>query len=213
MKKIMMAKYGFERWPEEDFTDDGNKFICYKVGRVRVSKLVSNGDAYIAARIDGPILPFEVYSKLPHYRAMDYLNGVAVEDLTDDDLVKLYNNCLEYEKEYTEAEQTIKLPTLEEIEKQCKLVVMKKRIAIVEVESLIKDNIATLMMKLSDYEWKYIKQYYNNLVKDITHYSVDAYPKTIVGTSHSIDFCKPNCYALNDSFYYTYIIEIIEKAI
>ncbi len=123
----MMTKYGFERWPEEDFTDDGSKFTCYKVGRVRVSKCVSDGDAYIAARIDGYILPFEVYSQLPHYRAMDYLNGVAVEDLTDDDLIKLYNNCLEYEKEYNEAEQTIELPTIKDIKEQCKLITAKNK--------------------------------------------------------------------------------------
>ena len=53
MKKIMMNKYGFVRWPEEDFSDDGNRFYCYKVGnRVRVSKLVSDGVAYISARVD-----------------------------------------------------------------------------------------------------------------------------------------------------------------
>ena len=213
MKKIMMTKYGFERWPEEDFTDDGNKFTCYKVGRVRESKCVSNGDAYIAARIDGNILPFEVYSQLPHYRAMDNLNGVTIEDLTDDDLIKLYNDCLEYEKEYTQAEQSIKLPTIEEIEEQCRLVVRKKLNEIVIVESLIKDNISALMMNVSDYDWKSIKQFYNSLMKEVSRYSVDTYPETILGTSHSIDFCKPNYSALNDSFYYTWIVEIIEKAI
>ena len=214
MKKIMLAKYGFERWTEEDFNDDGNKFTCYKVGtRVRVSKCVSDGDAYLAARIDGNILPFEVYSQLPHYRAMDYLNGVAIEDLTDNDLIKLYNDCLEYEKEYTEAEQTIELPTIEDIQEQCKLVVAKKQKEVDEVDSMIKNNLSKLMMNVSDYEWKYIKQYYNTLLKEASRYSVDNYPKTILGTSHSIDFCKPNYSALNDSFYYRWIVEIIEKAI
>ena len=72
MKKIMMTNYGFVRWPEEDFTDDSTRFTCYRVGkRVRVSKCTYNGEAYISARIDGAKLPYEVYSKLPHYSPLN----------------------------------------------------------------------------------------------------------------------------------------------
>ena len=39
-----MTKYGFKRWKDGDFSDDGNRFTCYRVGkRVSVSKLVSDG--------------------------------------------------------------------------------------------------------------------------------------------------------------------------
>ncbi len=69
------------------------------------------------------------------------------------------------------------------------------------------------MMNASDHAWRCIKQYYNSLVKEVSRYSVDNYPKIILGTSHSINFCKPNYSALNDSFYYTWIVEIIEKVI
>jgi hypothetical protein len=95
MKRILMKEYGFVRWPEEDFSDDGNRFYCFKVGeRVRVSKLVAQGTVFISARIDDIRLPFEIYSKLPHYRALDKLNGVSLESLQSSDLKQLYEDCL-----------------------------------------------------------------------------------------------------------------------
>ena len=213
MKKIMMTKYGFERWPEEDFSDDGTRFQIYKVGnRVRVSKAVSNGQAYIAARIDGDKLPYEIYSMLPHYHYLNKLNGVSISILTDEDITRLYDNCLAYEKEYEAAEASIQMPTLAEIEEQCKLVTAAKHKDICEVVKLIKDNITILMTTLSDYEWKNLKAYYNNMHKDVINYGYLDYPKKILGTCASINFCKPTTSALSHSYYYTYIVELIEKA-
>jgi hypothetical protein len=215
MKKIVMTKYGFERWPEEDFSDDGTRFQIYKAGkRVRVSKAVSNGMAYIAARIDGIMLPFEVYGALPHYKALDNLNGVPVSMITEEELVELYEDCLAYEKEYDAAEASIQMPTLSEIEEQCKLVTTNKYEAVTEVVSLIKNNITVLLEKLSDYQWKNLKHYYNMLVKDLNNYDARIYPKQILGTAQSIYFCKPTASALQakESFYYREIKEIVEKA-
>jgi hypothetical protein len=213
MKKIMMTKYGFERWPEEDFSDDGTRFQIYKVGnRVRVSKAVSNGQAYIAARIDGDKLPYEIYSMLPHYHYLNKLNGVSISILTDEDITRLYDNCLAYEKEYEAAEASIQMPTLTEIEEQCKLVTAAKHKDICEVVKLIKENITVLMSKLSEYEWKNLKAYYNNLHQEIIKYGYLDYPQKILGTCASIDFCKPATSALSHSYYYIYIVELIEKA-
>lgn len=213
MKKIVMTKYGFERCPEEDFSDDGTRFQIYKAGkRVRVSKAVSNGQAYIAARIDGVKLPFEVYSKLSHYKALDNLNGVPVSMITEEELMELYEDCLAYEKEYDAAEASIQMPTLSEIEEQCKLITAAKHKDICEVVALVKDNLAVLMAKLSEYEWKNLKAYYNSLCTEILKYNYQEYPQKILGTSLSIDFCKPTTSALKHSYYYIYIKELVEKA-
>ena len=70
MKRIVMAKYGFERWPEKDFTDDSSRYVCYRAGKaIRVSKLIADGQAYlsISSDVGRGTLPYEVYSKLPHY--------------------------------------------------------------------------------------------------------------------------------------------------
>ena len=102
MKRINLTKYGFVRWPGEDFSDDGNRFQCYRAGKkVRASKLVSDGQAYLSCSSDvgNYTLPYEVYSKLPHYNAAQWkYNGVSVEDLTEQDLIDWYNACVEFEK-------------------------------------------------------------------------------------------------------------------
>jgi hypothetical protein len=87
MKRINLVKYGFVRWPEEDFNDDGNNFTCYRAGKaVVVSKLVSDGQAYLSCGSDvgNHTLPYEIYSKLPNYNNAQWkYNGVSVEDLTE----------------------------------------------------------------------------------------------------------------------------------
>lgn len=113
MKRIMLTKYGFERWPEKDFTDEGNRFTCFRAGKnVRVSKHVYNGDVYLSIDtclgVGDKFLPYAIYSKLPHYRpaAWNY-NGISVATLTDDDLRNFYNACIAYEHEYEEAAEKL----------------------------------------------------------------------------------------------------------
>ena len=102
MKRINLTKYGFIRSPEEDFSDDGFHFTCYKVGKVSVSKSIYSGVAYISAGITNNELNYDEYSILPHYKSLSALNGIPVEYISDDDLIKLYNNCIAYEKEYNQ---------------------------------------------------------------------------------------------------------------
>ena len=102
MKRINLTKYGFIRSPEEDFSDDGVRFTCYKVGKVRVSKTIYSGVVYISARIINNELNYDEYSILPHYKSLSAINGIPADYISDDDLIKLYNNCIEYEKEYNQ---------------------------------------------------------------------------------------------------------------
>ena len=118
MERINLTKFGFVRSKEDDFSDDGNRFICYKIGKIRVSKLVSDGRAYIAGSMDDNKLAYEVYSKLPHYNDLYKLNGVDTSSITEEDLQDLYTTCVEYEKEYEAAVKTIVYPTQEELDEQ-----------------------------------------------------------------------------------------------
>lgn len=212
MKRIMMNKYGFERWPEEDFSDDGNRFTCYKVGnRVRVSKLVADGQAYISARIDGIKLPYEVYSQLPHYKVLDDLNGVSVDSIDEDDLLELYHACVEYEQEYDAAEANLDLPSMAAIKAQCSLIRDNLNRQLKEADSMIKANLTQLITNLSNYKWESIKTYYNNLLAELER--VDTYPARLYNTAQSIAFCDSSSSYLNDSYYYERILEIIGQAI
>jgi hypothetical protein len=107
MKRINLTKYGFTRWPERDFSDDGNRFTCYRAGKnVRVSKCLYNGEVFLSIEtcVGNKIIPYAIYSNLPHYReaAWNY-NGISVSSLTDEDLKNFYDACVAYEQEYEEA--------------------------------------------------------------------------------------------------------------
>ena len=210
MKKILMTKYGFSRWPEEDFSDDGNRFYCFKAGDiVRVSKLVSNGDVFISARIDGVKLPYDVYSQLPHYRTLDALNGVRLSTLSDEDLYKLYEDCIAYEQEYKNAEKNIVMPTLIEIKEQCEKIQLKAVDELNEVEKLLHENAVTILYTLSDYEISAVRRFLKGLVDRVKRFDPDKYALDLVGNYRSIDFCKPTCSELNDSYYYKELLRII----
>ena len=102
MEKVNLTKYGFIRTPDEDFSDDGTRFYCYAVGSVRVSKATGCGMYFIDGRIDRGELTWEEYSNLPHYKAIGKLNGIRKDELTEDMLTQLYEDCLAYEHEYAE---------------------------------------------------------------------------------------------------------------
>lgn len=211
MKKIMMTKYGFVRCPEEDFSDDGNRFHAYKVGRVRVTKLVADGEAYIDGDITDGKLPYDVYSKLPHYALCGKLNGVSLAALTDEDLQELYEDCQSYEAEYTAAENSIKYPSLDEITEQCKKLCAKRLVELGTVEDLMRDHGFEAATKLSAYEWKTLQEYIKNLMGKVKQYNPDTYPQSILGQAYSFNFVRPDNSDFKDCFYYTYIIEMLQK--
>ena len=212
MDKIMMTKYGFIRWPEEDFSDAVNRFTAYRVGkRVRVTKCTYKGEAYISADIQGTKLPYEVYSKLPHYSALSKLNGVSIESLTDDDLLALMAACVQYEKEYTDAENNIKMPTLEEIKEQCIKIQVKRTTEFITAEKLLSTKIASLAVKLNEWRWKDLRRYFLSLDNQVAAFNPETYAPTILNSSRSIGFCKPDCSELKDSWYYTQLIDLINS--
>ena len=129
MKKINLAKYGFERWPEEDFSDDGNRFTCYKhpdAPNVRISKLTAHGNVYIDGSLEQPQqdLTYEEYSKLDHYDDLDALNGVNAESVTEDQLKEFASNCIAFSKAYVEKVKKLasSVPTRQEIENKVKAI-------------------------------------------------------------------------------------------
>ena len=214
MKKIMMTKYGFVRWPEKDFSDDGNKFTCFRAGKnVRVSKLVADGAVYLS--IDSGVgncsLPYDVYSQLPHYKTANWeYNGVQVTPLTDEDLKEFYEACVAYEQEYEAAEAAIKYPTLEEIKDKAVKVTAKSLVELTKIEMLLKNYGLEVATKLSSYEWKQVQEYIKNLMVEVKKYDPETFPQTIVGKSSSFNFVKPETY-MEESYWFRYLKDLFEK--
>jgi hypothetical protein len=213
MKKINLTKYGFVRWPEEDFSDDGNRFTCFRAGKnVRVSKLVSDGEVYlsIGSSVGNGTLPHEVYCNLPNYnKACWKYNGVSVDSLTEQDLIDFYNACVSYEKEYEEAEANIVYPTIEEITAQCKKLTAKAEAEYKQASQLVVNAVLDgTIVKLSDYEIKELKNSLATLKNAVNNYDPTTYPQRLYRKSSSFNFVKTDNYdAVNKSWY----LERIEK--
>lgn len=107
-KNINLKRYGFVRAPEEDFTDDGNRFTCYYYDpehngdkRFRLSKLVDRGDVYISVGYTSP------ESRRTKY--FDDLNGVGVDTVINGGLEKLVKDIEEFKKGIDEFNKVTRL--------------------------------------------------------------------------------------------------------
>ena len=218
MKRINMTKYGFIRNEREDFHDDGNNFKGYATGpnsRLRISKLVSEGRAYLSADMNGCKLDYTEYSKLPHYQEATWLyNGKEVELLTESDLHNWYNACVEYEKEYIEAESKIVFPTIEEIRNQCIRIRKLRQQELSTITKLINDNGTSLLLGItSDYELRNLRDYYKNLKCAADGLDPDLYPQTIQKSNYGRNFVKETNGDLKENWYYVKLKEIISKVV
>lgn len=191
MKKINLTKYGFIRSQEDDFTDDGGRFTCFKVGDVKVTKLVSDGIVYISARIIDDKLPYEIYFNLPHYRALDKLNGVSLSSLTEEDLIELFNACINFQQEYKDAVNQVKYPTLKELQDKCEELTNELQKQLDKAEQLIKDNILKVFDNSNKYRLQELMEYYRHLKSNVKNsYNKNTYPQAVLGTSMSFNLMK-----------------------
>ena len=211
MERITLTKYGFIRSKEDDFSDDGNRFTCYKVGKVRVSKLVSDGEAYIDAYIDCGMLPYDIYSKLPHYKDMSVLNGVSVSSITEDDLQKLYEDCISYEKEYDDAYNAINWPSEKEIADKASEFFADYIKVYNQLEEELRYNMLTIANRCSSYEWSSLRDYIRSFRNAYEQYSdPDDYGRRLFKNVTSLEFVKktPN---VENNFWAKQIRKIIEQ--
>ena len=210
MTRVNLVKYGFVRDAAEDFSDDGNRFQVYKVGRIRVTKLVADGEAYIDGDIEDCKLPFEVYSKLPHYKALGKLNGVSLASLTEDDIQEFYEACQAYEVEYTNTANSIKYPTLEELIDKASRITNIRMLELSKIENRLNRNMREAITKFSAYEWKQLQEYFNAMVRDTHRYNIATYPQSIAGEQFSFTFVKPE-YEMGESYWFTSLVKLFEK--
>ena len=218
MKRINMAKYGFIRKESEDFTDDSNRFTGYTISsnsRLRISKLVSDGRAYLSSDMNGCKLDYTEYSKLPHYQdAVWNYNGVDMNSLTDEDLVNWYNACVEYEKEYIEAESKVVFPTIEEIRNQCIRIRSLRQQEFDSITKLINENGTKLLLGLTNnYELRNLRDYYDSLKKAAEGFDPDTYPQSIQKSNYGRNFVKETNGDLKENWYYKQLKEIISKVV
>ncbi len=217
MKKINLTKYGFVRWPEEDFHDDGNNFQCYRAGKaVRVSKLVSYGQVCLSISSEScgnGTLPYEVYSKLPYYNEATWsYNGVSVDSLTEADIQAFYEACISYEKAYEAAEANIQYPTIGELIEQCKKIQSKILLEVMHLEGLMGKHGMEAAAKFSSYEWTNLQECIKQMLGKVNYFNPLTLPQSMYKKSSSFTFVKENNSDLvNPTYWYKAAKEMFEK--
>lgn len=212
MTRINLVKYGFIRYPEEDFSDDGNRFTCYRFSDTNshISKLVSDGQAYLSAHVSGQ-LPYEVYSKLPYYKeAVWNYNGVSLSSLTDAMLQDFFNACVMYEKEYQAAEASIEYPTELELMAKCMRIQNKLLLEMTELETLMGEHAVEAAVEFSKWEWERLQEYLKHMLQELDKYNPEKYIPAILGTARSFTFLQ-NKEDTEPSYWYKSIKEMFQK--
>lgn len=213
MKRINMTKYGFIRFAEGDFSDDGNRFTAYTISsnsRLIISKLVSDGRVYLSSSMNGNKLDYTEYSKLPHYKDATWnYNGEDLEDLIEQDLVDFYNACVAYENEYLEAEAKVSFPSIEDIKLQCETINAIRQAEIDEVSTLLERIAVRFVLEADKYTLNNFQSYFKSLKERF--FDVDKYPQTIQKSNYGRNFIKPTNSDLQPSFYYKELMKILNK--
>lgn len=212
MTRINLVKYGFIRFPEEDFSDDGNRFTCYRFSDTNshISKLVADGQAYLSAHVSGQ-LPYEVYSKLPNYQAATWsYNGISVASLTDEMLQDFFRACVQYEKEYQAAEASIEYPTELELQHKCLRIQNKLILEMNELETLLGEYAVEAATKFSKWEWEQLQKYLTYMLQELSKYKSDAFIPDVLGTARSITFLQ-NKEDTEPTYWYKSIKEMFQK--
>jgi hypothetical protein len=212
MTRINLIKYGFIRFPEEDFYDDGNRFTCYRFSDTnnRVSKLISGGQAYLSCRVEGN-LPYDVYSTLPNYRTATWnFNGISVSCLTDEMLYDFFRACVAYEKEYRAAEAGIEYPSIEALTEKCHQIVSKRLFELSKAENLLKRNTREATLKFTSYEWSRVQDCIKHLDAEVKRYNPETCPSITYGKPTSFNFVKPE-YQMEESYWFASLVEIFNK--
>lgn len=208
MKHIDLTKYGFVRFPDDDFFDDSGKFTCYKVGKVRVYILIYEDKVYLSGDIPNLPLPCEIYSKLSHYKAVegDY-NGIPLSSLTDYKIRKFYDACVAYDKEVEETMHNIHYPTLSELEAKAQEILNKYHDEYTEISAIISKMPSVLieLHKKSKYDFESFMDAYTTIYEKANMIERVDY---ILNTAYSFGYMEKE---VKDSWYYKHCLMMLGK--
>lgn len=216
MNKINLTKYGFSRCAEEDFSDDGTRFQVYRLGKyIRVSKASYKDQIYLSARLDYTQngLTYNEYSKLPHFNELDKLNGVSKSVVTEEDLKKLYDDCVAVEKEYDEKLANISFPEEAELINALEQIKQVKHHEFEVIADMLSHN-SSKLLDLKDWEFRMLKKNYKDLIEaenKCNNKSSADKAREMHNTFDSRRFIEDLKYYLAPSWAYQECLKLLEK--
>lgn len=154
--KLNFKKYGIQRSPEHDFSDDGNRFRGYICNGVPISYLKDDGEVYLYIQVgDLGGLNYEEYSKLPSYKDCDKYNGV---DESSVDLADVAEICKRIKAEYDEALGNIKDISDDDYKAYTDKYLEKAKKEFEEAKQVIKNLEPEDLLNASEWDIKNIKR-------------------------------------------------------
>ena len=148
---------GVVRTPENDFSDDGNKFYSYLYkGVIPISYHKAQGDIYLTIRLDSiPEINYNEYNKFKTYNLTDEFNGVDESEYDASkfaqNLEAVYQEVMQFKKDIKPVDSQQVEDKIQAINKACQE--YKKK-----VEDFIKAH-SNEILNLSEYQFKDLKRY------------------------------------------------------
>ena len=172
--RLNFKKYGIERLPEEDFSDDGNRFRCYICNGVPISYLYSDGRYYLSIRVDYlKGLTYDEYSKLPSYEDCDKYNMCDEVDLAD-----VADICKRIKAEYDEALKNVKDVSDDDYKTYTDKYLEKAKKEFEEAKNSIRSLEPEDLLNASEWNIKEIKRDLENIKNEIDRWSWERKSKT-----------------------------------
>lgn len=215
---LNLAKYGFTRDASLDFTSCYKKYTGYTVGKVQVTRMVGTANCFgykLATITVKPALddrlPYNVYSKLPHYAGLKKLNNVRADKVTDADLTAFYNDCVEYEKEYDNAIASLKYPTAKEAEDKALLIAQHFAEQAALLELLLRPHIFQILSHKDSMRARSAIAYYRRICESRDqYYDISKFTNsTFLASAQSIEFIE-NDAPLTDTYCWDHLMDDLE---
>jgi hypothetical protein len=130
--------------------------------------------------------------------------------LTDALLQDFFNSCVEYEREYQEAEDAVQYPTECELLAKCIRVQNKLIREMNELETLLGENAIEAATKFSKWEWEQLQKYLTYMLEELSKYKPDTFIPGVLGTARSFTFLQ-NKEDTEPTYWFKSIKEIFDK--
>lgn len=157
-KQIRLSSVpGVTRDPSNDFADDGNRFQAYLYkGVVPITYLRAGGDVYITIAFHHlEDINYDEYKEFPSYKNADEFNGVPADtfnaEIFQKNLEDAYKDIVDFLGSVEDVDSAQLEDRITSINNACKEYEEK-------VKQYIQDN-ALKIMKLSDYQFRNLKNY------------------------------------------------------
>ena len=215
MEQIRLTSFGFTRCKEMDFSDDGNHFKVYTYHGARVTYLNDKrGGIYISARVENTGLTWDEYSKAPHYKSLDSLNGVSEDQVTPEALEQLKKDIDSYLEEIKSIKGEVKEVTDEEIVEYYKAVYDKKEVEFNKAMTLLMDvNMEDLFTNLSEYELGHLKEAIKGARRDLNIYTKEKALQTCQATRRTCINKKTELNSTRENYWLETIKRLSAKAL